>query len=99
MRQSSLLENGQITLRQGRSLAAPRELGQVPDPYPQNRFLRPTHSQQGPEQALLAGQKGLDAEGFTQLSQVVRRQQRERFDKGLAAVHPVVNLWAKEVIL
>src|SRR5215831_3624619 len=98
-RQSSLLENGQITLCRSRSRAAPRQPEQVADPYPQDRFLRPPHLQQGPEQALLSGQKGLDAEGFAQLSQVVRRQLGERFDKGLAAVHPAVDLQAEEVIL
>src|SRR4029453_2234893 len=98
-RHSSLLENGQIALRRVRCLAAPRQLGQVADPYPQDRFLQPPHSKQGPEQALLSGQKGLQAEGFTQLSQVVRRKLGKRLDKGLAAVPPAVDLRVEEVIL
>src|SRR4030095_12093730 len=69
-RYSSLLENGKIALRRVRCLAAPRQLGQVADPYPQDRFLQPPHSKQGPEQALLSGQKGLQAEGVTHTSQV-----------------------------
>ena len=69
------------------------------DPHPEDRILQPPQCEQGPEQALLSCEKGLDPEGFAQLVQIVRCQQGEGFHKGLTAVHPVVDLLVKEVIL
>src|SRR5882724_692862 len=61
--QSPLLQDREITVDQGQSLAAEGQARQVADPHPQNRIFRPPQGQQRPEQTLLSHHEGLDPKG------------------------------------
>src|SRR5882724_6605639 len=97
--QSSLLQDGQIAVGQGRSLAAEGQARQVADPQLQNCILHPPQREQRPDQTLLSRHESLDPKGRAQFVQIVRRQRGKRFHEGLAAIDAAADLLVEEVVL